>query len=51
MDYSIVSNNGHFEAYVNGRLCCVAETYMTAAAKVEMRRMEIRNESRNHKCT
>ena len=45
MDYSIVSNNGHFEAYVNGRLCFVAETYMMAAAKVEIKRMEIRKET------
>jgi uncharacterized protein YxjI len=50
MDYSIMSNNGHFEAYINGKFYCIADTYLMAAAKVETKRMEIRNESRNHKC-
>ena len=42
MDYSIVFNDGNFEAYVNGKLHCIVDTWLKAAAAVELKRMELR---------
>ena len=34
-DYKIISKNGHYEVYVNGKFYCSADTIIEAARELE----------------